>query len=166
MRKLLYNLIVSVLVISLSFMLASTALAGDPGLNGKNYVISTKTVGNKAVYFQHVAENLYSSTVDYVTYTVSRTKSFSGSLSGTVEASALVAKCSVTAEVGFGNSITETTACQWSIPGYSSYNCRYGSLLLKTTGTMQTWLNGTMTASRLVSANYSYVSFSDKIRHS
>ena len=66
------------------------ALAYDPGMEGLQYVITTD-VRDKTPEWQHIAENK-TSQVDTVSYNVTRKKSFTGSLSGSVESSTLVKK--------------------------------------------------------------------------
>ncbi len=160
MRKMMKKLMVTLIVLSCTFALCIPAMAGgDPGLNGRNYVISSKYY-SPSISFTHVAVN-HTSAMNYVTYSVSRQKTFSGSISGSIEANAVVYKCAITAEVSIGSSVTETTTCQWGIPPYSNITCRYGSMAVDTYGRMEKWFYGRLLSSRSVSANYTHCGYSD-----
>lgn len=161
MKKIMKKIVVCVAVLTISSAFALTAMAGDPGLSGKNYVIGTKIINNPEISFMHVAVN-QSSSQDQVTFSVSRTKKFTGSLSGEIEGNAVVYKCGIKSEVSYGTESSYSTSCTWTVPAYSSVTCRYGSALVNTTGTMETWFNGRLTSARTTSAKYTYASYSDK----
>lgn len=134
--------------------------AGDPGLSGYTYIPKTNTQ-YEDITFTHIAEN-NSSTVDTVSYNVSRTKSFGGSLSGEVEADALMYKMKFKAEVSWNVTQSESTTMSWTIPAWSKVKCEYGSAKVYATGTMERWFRGRLTSSRTVNADYSYASYSRK----
>lgn len=135
--------------------------AGDPGLTGYNYAIGTKVLNQPQISWTHIAVN-GTNLDDAVEYNVTRTKSFTGSTLVSAEASALTYKCQVAAEVSFGASVSYSTKVTYLIPAYSSVTCRFGSAMVRTTGSMEYWLNGRMMSSRYVSDNYSRASYSDK----
>lgn len=161
MNKKISNVIAALLVVCFSVCLAAPVYAYDPGLTGLEYVSSSASDGLKSISFTHVAVNSTGS-ADSVTYSVSRTKSFTGSLSGTAEFNAFAAKVSVTAEVGYGQSQTITASCTWSIPAHSTVTCRYGSLLANNSGKINVWSLGKLTNSYYRSANWTQCSYSDK----
>lgn len=130
-------------------------------MNGKEYVASTIITDNPEITFTHVATN-NSSSEDTVSFSVSRTKKFSGTLSGTVEASALITTCKISSEVTYGTEKKVSTTCTWSVPPYKSVVCRYGSAVVNTTGKMKTWFNGSVSSTKTVSSVYTYASYSDK----
>lgn len=146
---------------SIPVMAGGIEKLGDPGMNGYNYVTKTKVL-DKKISFTHIASNK-TSAPDSVTYSVSREKSSSGSLSGAVEFDAVVYKTKVQAEIGYGQKTTVSTSCTWSIPSNSSVMCRYGSALVNTRGTMEKWFNGRLSSSRTVDSKYTYASYSDKV---
>lgn len=136
------------------------ALAYDPGMEGLQYVITTD-VRDKTPEWQHIAENK-TSQVDTVSYNVTRKKSFTGSLSGSVEASTLVKKIKIEAEVAYGSSKSVSTTASFSIPQYSSVTCVFGSCVVKTTGMLEKWTRGKKVSSKYVYGNWTYCSYSSK----
>lgn len=137
-----------------------SVFAYDPGMEGNQYSICTN-VRNKTIDWKHVAEN-GTNEVDHVSYVVSRTKSFTGNLSGTVEAEMLTTTIKVTAEVGYGSEKTESTTLNYSIPENSTVTCVYGSRRVKTTGYLEKWRRGKKVSSKYAYGDWSYCSYSSK----
>lgn len=145
MRNIIKKLSSGLAVMAMSGMVAMTTMAGDvsvcagdPGLSGKNYIVKTKA-SNPEITFRHIAQN-NSNTNDQVQYEVSRTMRYTGTLSGSLEADAVVYKVKTASEVGYGEEIKVSTS-----------------------GTMETWNNGRLVSSKAVSAKYTTASYSDKI---
>lgn len=150
-----------VLVFASFFCLSDiSVLAYDPGMEGVQYVTTTD-IRERTHDWQHVAENK-TSQADTVSYNVTRKQSFTGSLSGSVEASALVKKIKIEAEVAYGKSKSVSTTASFSIPSYSSVTCVYGSCVVKTTGTLEKWTRGKKVSSKYVYGNWTYCSYSSK----
>ena len=137
-----------------------SVLAYDPGMEGLQYVTTTD-IRERTHDWQHVAENK-TSQADTVSYNVTRKQSFTGSLSGSVEASALVKKIKIEAEVAYGKSKSVSTTASFSIPSYSSVTSVYGSCVVKTTGTLEKWTRGKKVSSKYVYGNWTYCSYSSK----
>jgi hypothetical protein len=145
----------------ITFLISMQSVNGyDPGLSGKYYQEST-VVQDLDITFQHYATNS-SSEPDTVQFSVSRTMSFYGSLTSTLEVDAVLYKTGVEAEIGYGLDETVTTTMTWVVPAYSSVICRYGSAGIYTTGNMQTWVRGRLVSSIPVYADYTTMSYSDK----
>lgn len=136
----------------------------DPGLVGLNYNVITEDLDLTQIDWEHDAYNLDSDSADTVTREVTREKFFNGTISGEGEVKALLAGLTMSAEVNLGTSKTESTSRSYTIDGRSAYKCVFGSKFCSTRGYMETWTNGRKTASRLVTAEYSYIEYSDKIR--
>lgn len=165
MKKIISKIVLYVLLLSAGFALSLTVMAaGDPGLNGKNYVLQTIDTTTPDITFSHLAVN-NSSTMDSVTFTVQRELMFGGSLTGTIEADAVLYKTSIEAEVNFGFTDTESTSMTWTVAPNTSVICRYGSAVVRTTGIMETWYYGRLRSTRNVSSNYTYMSYSDKTEY-
>lgn len=165
MKKLISKIIFYIVLLSVGCAFTLTVkAAGDPGLNGKNYVLQTINTTTPDITFSHLAVN-NSSTMDSVTFTVERNVMFGGSLTGTLEADAVLYKTSIEAEVNFGVTDSESTSMTWTVAPYSSVICRYGSAVVRTTGIMETWYYGRLRSSRSVSSNYTYMSYSDKTEY-
>lgn len=105
-----------------------------------------------------------SSTTDYVTKTVSRTKSSTGTFGAESNFKVLQQQVGFNAEVALGKSSSVSTSIQYSIPAYTTYQLRYGSKVMKASGTEKYYENGTVTKSRTSSATYTYESYSDKVK--
>ncbi len=168
MRNIIKKLSSGLAVMAMSGMVAMTTMAGDvsvcagdPGLSGKNYIVKTKA-SNPEITFRHIAQN-NSNTNDQVQYEVSRTMRYTGTLSGSLEADAVVYKVKTASEVGYGEEIKVSTTCTWTIEPHKTTTCCYGSMVLSTSGTMETWNNGRLVSSKAVSAKYTTASYSDKI---
>jgi hypothetical protein len=162
-RKLLQGVIFCcAMVISICLMTVPSHAAGDPGLNGYNYAISTKVLNAPLISWTHIAVNKTSSP-DSVSYEVSRLKTFTGSTIVSGEVNALTYKCGIAAEIAFSKSTTVSTTAQFSIPADASVTCRYGSAMVRTTGNMERWYYGRLMSSKGVTEKYSRASYSDKV---
>lgn len=161
LHRICISLLVAGLLAAAGLGAPSVHGAGDPGLSGYNYAVGTKVLNQPQISWTHIAVN-GTNVDDSVEYDVTRTKSFSGSTLVSAEASALTYKCQIAAEVAFGASVSYSTKVTYFIPAHSSVTCRFGSAMVRTTGTMEYWLNGRMMSSRYVSDNYSRASYSDK----
>lgn len=160
--KLLQTTILCGIIIACSCLLTVPSHAGgDPGLNGYNYAINTKTTNVPQIYWSHIAVNK-TNLADSFSYAVTRQKTFSGTTIVSGEINALTYKCGVSTEVSFAKSVAVNTTAQFSIPANSSVTCRYGSAMLRTTGDMERWSYGKLMSSKGVTEKYSYSSYSDK----
>ncbi len=161
MKKKLYISALVLFLTIITFLISMDSVSAyDPGLSGKYYQEST-IVQDLDITFQHYAVNS-SSEPDTVQFAVSRTKSFYGSLTGTMEINAVLYKTGVETEIGYGLDETVTTTMTWVVPAYSSVICRYGSAGIYSTGIMQTWVRGRLVSSVQAYVDYTTMSYSDK----
>ncbi|WP_430791062.1 hypothetical protein VBD025_08120 [Virgibacillus flavescens] len=130
--------------------------------DGYAYDLSSKNT-YLDIDWRHVHRNPGSAT-DTVTHTVSRTKSTSASVSTTASFNAMVSEVGIGAEVGWGSSDTVSTSITYSIPGYTTYELRYGSRAVKTTGYEVRYSNGRVASKKWVSGNWTYTGYSDKVK--
>lgn len=162
-QTLLKSIIFCVVMAGSAILVAVPAHAGgDPGLTGYNYSVHTKVLNNPQISWTHIAVNKTSSP-DSISYEVSRQKTFTGSVIAEAEINALTYKCGYATEIGFSKTTTIKTTTQYSIPGYSSITCRYGSAMVRTTGEMERWYYGRLMSSRGITEKYSRSSYSDKV---
>lgn len=133
----------------------------DASMTGTEYVKKTTSKYNK-VYWSHVASNLGGGT-DSITYKVTRTKNTSLNSSANVTVNGVVSQAGVKFEVGVGKSQSVSTNCTFSIP-YGKYELQFGSRMVKTTGTEKKWFNGKVTSSKTINGNWSYQSYSNKVK--
>jgi hypothetical protein len=164
MKSKLLQSIIFCCVISIvaGLMTMPSHAAGDPGLNGYNYSIKTKVLNSPLISWTHIAVN-QTGTADYVSYTVSRQKTFTGTVIAAVEINALTYKCGYSTEIAFSKTDTVKTTTQFSIPANSSITCRYGSAMVLTTGNMERWYYGRLMSSKGITEKYSRASYSDKV---
>ncbi|MGX9135856.1 hypothetical protein ACWV26_16060 [Rummeliibacillus sp. JY-2-4R] len=131
-------------------------------LSGYEYVHSS-TSKNKKVEFTHTHNNSSSST-DTVSYSVGVTQSTTANVTSSASFKTMVAEAGVSTQVGLGTTNTKTLTITWSIPAKTTYQLRAGSNWVKETGTEKLWSAGKVVSSKSVSGNWTYSSWSDKIK--
>ena len=134
----------------------------DPGLSGYEYVPSRKSFADN-VNWRHEANNWVSGTTDNIQRSVSRTVSTSLSSSQSATVNGMIAQANVGFEVSIGASATWSTTTTFSIP-YGRYECQYGSKYVYTNGTENYWSICKLQSSKYVNGNWSYMSFSNKVK--
>lgn len=166
MKKILSAAVIMCAVILLGMTDQST-VNGASGAIVYNYlpVQSETNTQDFKVDWEHEHRNEGDS-ADSVTRTVSRTQSFTGSLSGETEINALAQKFKFKAEIGYGQSKTEQTSVTFTCDPRKVTICQYGSMRVVTKGTMQQWQSEMLISSRMVSAAYTYESASRKTTRS
>ncbi|WP_146553735.1 hypothetical protein [Rummeliibacillus sp. SL167] len=131
-------------------------------LSGYEYIHSS-TSKNKKVEFTHTHSNNSSST-DTVSYSVGVTQSTTANVTSNASFKTMVAEAGVSTQVGLGTTKTKTLTITWSIPAKTTYQLRAGSNWVKETGTEKLWNAGKVIKSKSVSGNWTYSSWSDKIK--
>lgn len=134
----------------------------DPGLVGYEYVPSRKSFG-QVVNWRHEASNWASGTTDTISRSVSRTVSTTLTSKQSATINGMVAQATVAFEVSVGASQTWSTTASFSIP-YGSYECQYGSKYVYAYGTENYWSMGKLQSSKAVNGDWSYMSFSNKVK--
>lgn len=131
-------------------------------LNGYEYIHSYATRDNK-LEFSHLHENTGTSE-DSVNYTVSVTQSASATVSASASFDIMIAKAGFSAEVQLGVSRTKSLSVTWTIPPKSKYLLRAGSSWIKASGTENRWYNGKIVSTKSVTGDWTYTSWSDKVK--
>lgn len=169
--KLLRNILVVAFVLAIALTLPVTTFAnqdgevgtmGDPGGLSGTFVTYHGYNYYNDISFTHIAEN-QTSTIDTVSYTVSRTKSSSHTANSTLEADSLVARYGISMEIGWGRSHMVSTTCSWTVPAYSIVECRYGSTCVTASATEEKWFNGILRSTRHFGVDYTHTSYSGKV---
>lgn len=129
----------------------------NPTMREYEYVKKSTQKYNK-IEWTHNATN-YTSGVDYVEHSVSRTKStrLNSSVSATVDG--VIYQAGVGFEVGIGQSKKTTTKCTFAIP-YGRYRLEYGSRSVRTRGIQNRWIHGKIFNSKNIYGNWTYGSYS------
>lgn len=131
-------------------------------MSGYEYIHST-TSKNKKVEFTHTHSNSSSST-DTVSYSVGVTQSTTANVSTNATFKTMVGEAGVSYQVALGTTNTKTLTITWSVPAKTTYQLRAGSNWVKETGTEKLWSAGKVVSSKSVSGNWTYSSWSDKVK--
>lgn len=100
------------------------------------------------------SDNRSKNSQNHVEHVVEITKSFKGTLSGTVEVNAFVAKVSVSTSLEYGTSETFTIKHTWDIDPRIYYVCQWGHRQRNVQGRIDRYIDGRVINSRNVNANY------------
>lgn len=138
----------------------ASPMAND--MTGYEYIHSS-TSKNKKTEFIHEATNP-SNVTDTVSYSVAVTQSTSVNVTANATFNSMVAKVGVSTQVGLGTSRTKTITMTWTIPKKSKYLLRAGSQWIKASGTERRWNNGKIVSKKSVTGNWTYASWSDKVK--
>ncbi|MBC2254387.1 hypothetical protein [Listeria ivanovii] len=127
--------------------------------NGKQYEYSSKKISKQPTW-QHTAYNKSSSTTQKVKYKVSREKYVKGSVSTSAEFSLMKTGVKVSAEVGVGKSVKESTTVSFAIPPKKNAKLAYGSQKVSTSGYIVQYSRGNIQSKKAINGNWTYSSYS------
>ncbi|MBC1812833.1 hypothetical protein HCA60_10090 [Listeria booriae] len=127
--------------------------------DGKQYEYYSKTISKQPTW-QHTAYNKGSSTTQKVTYKVSREKYVKGSVSTAAEFGLMKTAVKVSAEVGIGKTVTESTTVSFAIPPKKNANLAYGSQKVTTSGYIVTYSRGNVQSKKAINGNWTYSAYS------
>ncbi|KGL42443.1 hypothetical protein DUK53_10995 [Listeria sp. SHR_NRA_18] len=127
--------------------------------DGKQYEYYSKTISKQPTW-QHTAYNKASSTTQTVKYNVSREKYVKGSVSTAAEFGLMKTGVKVSAEVGVGKTVKESTTVTFAIPPKKNANLAYGSQKFSTAGYIVTYSRGNVQSKKAINGNWTYSAYS------